>query len=652
MPEETRKEIAIQLQNGVSIDKIMDKIRSNTCSTIKRDHLITRMDIHNVRRAYNIECIEKSKNDLTSVQAWVAELETLEYNPITIFKVQGQKQNDEMDNLALGDFVLGIQTKFQAEMLQKFSKKGVCFDTTHKTNQYDFPLLTLMIIDEFGEGIPVGWMVSNREDCLVIVEFLESLKIRVGVLQIDYFMSDDAEQFFNAWQGVFGKCSSTRKLLCTWHVDRSWRKSLNELVAIQAERITIYHHLRTLLECNNIPDFQVLMQNFVSWLIDQGYTDFCNYFQTYYCKRVIEWAFCYRGGSPLNTNMFVESFHRLLKVVYLQNKQNRRVDRLLNTLLTIAKDKAYERLIKIEKGKSTHRVCELNKRHKTAEALLQDSGYKLPIKDTSASWKVYGSKGNEYKVDKMVENCDCRVLCRSCNTCTHMYKCTCADYLVHNTVCKHIHIVKIVNKNIQNVLEGTTTNDLSEVNNAGIDDSNYLLQLVTGNEKQKPDPSDYGKLTKAKNEMGNLINELKSLTESCTNTEAITSAMVHARAAINLVKILQHNKTDVLQQTKRYAPNTKNETQLRFYSTKKKHKTSLKRIAKPNNEEISECKKVLLEKSDHAILVCGVCFKEDDGSSSQIVHWLQCDNCSLWLHKNCADTNNLKDNNTFICKYC
>ena len=86
-----------------------------------------------------------------------------------------------------------------------FCKNGICADTTHGTNHYDFNLLTLLVVDEYGEGIPVGWMISNREDTLVIVEFLKSIKSRVGDLKAEYFMSDDAEQFFNAWQGVFVK---------------------------------------------------------------------------------------------------------------------------------------------------------------------------------------------------------------------------------------------------------------------------------------------------------------------------------------------------------------------------------------------------------------------------------------------------------------
>ena len=89
----------------------------------------------------------------------------------------------------------------------------MCIDTTHGTNAYDFFLLSIIVIDEFGEGIPVGWMVSNREDCLVVVEFLQTVGERCGLLNTKWFMSDDAVQFFTAWTATFGD-QKTQKLLC------------------------------------------------------------------------------------------------------------------------------------------------------------------------------------------------------------------------------------------------------------------------------------------------------------------------------------------------------------------------------------------------------------------------------------------------------
>ena len=68
--------------------------------------------------------------------------------------------------------------------------------------------------------------------------------------------------------------------------------------------------------------------------------------------------------------MHLESFHCLVKVVYFYQKQNRRIDALLSILLKLSRDKAFERLQKLEKGKNSYRVSE---RHKNAEKLDKES---------------------------------------------------------------------------------------------------------------------------------------------------------------------------------------------------------------------------------------------------------------------------------------
>ena len=68
----------------------------------------------------------------------------------------------------------------------------------------------------------------------------------------------------------------------------------------------------------------------------------------------------------MNTNMYSESFHRVLKIVYLWHKHNRPIDFLIYILVTIARDKAFEQLQKLEKGKHSHRICDINKGHKRA----------------------------------------------------------------------------------------------------------------------------------------------------------------------------------------------------------------------------------------------------------------------------------------------
>ena len=75
-----------------------------------------------------------------------------------------------------------------------------------------------------------------------------------------------------------------------------------------------------------------------------------------------------RSYAGIITNM-IESFHRKLKVCYLHKKQNCRIDALLHTLIRIAQDLFFECMIKQEKGKQTHAIQEINKRHKSAEEM-------------------------------------------------------------------------------------------------------------------------------------------------------------------------------------------------------------------------------------------------------------------------------------------
>ena len=56
LPESTRIQIAAKLQQGITIERIMDDIRDSV-SEISRVHITTRQDINNIKNHYNIEGI-------------------------------------------------------------------------------------------------------------------------------------------------------------------------------------------------------------------------------------------------------------------------------------------------------------------------------------------------------------------------------------------------------------------------------------------------------------------------------------------------------------------------------------------------------------------------------------------------------------------
>ena len=138
--------------------------------------------------------------------------------------------------------------------------------------------------------------------------------------------------------------------------------------------------------------------------------------------------------------MYAEAFHRVLKHSYLKGKRNKRLDKLLHILLRYARDKAFDRIIKLEKGKTNPRTRMISKRHNESEKL----SFSLIVNEVNNSWTVQSSsKEQTYCVNKEEESCpfNCLLKCNTCDICVHMYSCTCYDAVINGTICKHIHFI-------------------------------------------------------------------------------------------------------------------------------------------------------------------------------------------------------------------
>jgi hypothetical protein len=110
---------------------------------------------------------------------------------------------------------------------------------------------------------------------------------------------------------------------------------------------------RTLLEEVDEKKFENNLSNFLEECREnKDLESFGNYFNNYYAKRKELWAFCYRKGAMLNTNMRIESFHRTFKHDYANGKAMSRIDKCLFMLVRYVRDKIIiGMLIKEKKGK-------------------------------------------------------------------------------------------------------------------------------------------------------------------------------------------------------------------------------------------------------------------------------------------------------------
>ena len=159
------------------------------------------------------------------------------------------------------------------------------------------------------------------------------------------------------------------RLYCTWHVDRAWRKNLCKIDS-KDKQVTVYKQLRTLLHERDPSAFLIMVNNFVTSLLsDETTIEFGNYFRDHYSKSTAAWDYCYRLNAGLNTNMHIERMHRTIKYLYLHGKVVKRLDKAVTALMKFVRDKLFDQLIVLNKGKISTKVKEIRSRHRTSETL-------------------------------------------------------------------------------------------------------------------------------------------------------------------------------------------------------------------------------------------------------------------------------------------
>ena len=62
-----------------------------------------------------------------------------------------------------------------------------------------------------------------------------------------------------------------------------------------------------------------------------------------------------------------------------------------------------------------------------------------------------------------------------------------------------------------------------------------------------------------------------------------------------------------------------------------------------------ECKKELLQREP---ILCGYCMKEKNYDNKTTIEWIQCDECSVWLHLSCTIPKLASIPEQYTCEFC
>ena len=108
-------------------------------------------------------------------------------------------------------------------------------------------------------------------------------------------------------------------------------------------------------------------------------------------KRKEEWAACYRKESLVNTNMYVHRSLSLSQIyIYLKGNVNKRLDKCIGISMKLARDKGFERLVKLEKGKNSGRIHQIKVWHQESKKMSVDLVNQL---EEHAAWEIRSTDG-------------------------------------------------------------------------------------------------------------------------------------------------------------------------------------------------------------------------------------------------------------------
>lgn len=452
-------------------------------------------------------------------------------------------------------------------------------------------------------------------------------------------MSDDAIAYWNAWTTAFGDSQNTQKLLCTWHVLKNWRLQMRGKVrSSPADQVWIWQTLNMLIRESNEAKFRHLLVVFQYELSSRGgeCNEFWQYFENYYRSetRMAQWAKWARKGSIVNTNMYLESFHRILKMKFLGGRQNRRMDTLIGTLLKTARWFLQEYAVTKEKGVScnSHRLQLMHSRHKNSMKLNAEN---VRYDDETETWFIRSETDdvNEYEIQRAVPLCNCGLKCRHCGVCPNLYFCSCPDAVLNMTACKHMHYV-------QSTLD--KTGEIDSFDHQDMDDMDFNDDYATPT-TSAPDPRHHlletnkGRTKELSKKLMDVAKEqfqLASRIAECDfDDDEKASVLLKMSECVALMKTVLDGQSGLTPVTTNSGPANKLSDRQR-YLIPRRAKRSRSTIGPKATAEQAIAVTEHMENVLETMSICSLCRKDIDDDDDDFI---DCDFCKGYSHKHCCE---------------
>ncbi|XP_065226350.1 uncharacterized protein LOC135849731 [Planococcus citri] len=435
-----KRHIAEKMKSGMSRELVLDSIRSTFVNKLDRIHELSKKDLNNIQKSYNIPIVNERKKQTNSSSVfypmdlikddWTSDIDKNEESPILFYK----NNNTEHETLQNKDKCLILMTKGQKDLFLKFCNNGVAYVTTFRlSTMIGLHLTVIFILDDFYEMFPVCFMISTDTKSEMMKLCFNQLFNVVGPISIRALATDNDSNVLENWHEVMGPhCSH---IVANRHVDTEWRKSLT-MVENEVFQGDIYDRLYEFIE--NAEGTEQRMYSLIEELRASVNTaQFATYLEKNYLPNITLWSTYYlkRELSLREPVDYETSYSKISNVSEISCKYNKTVSTTAKGLIKLLID------------------CQSHRNRKVAENVVQISNAHNASANSSiesvfpyenGKWKVLVNEYEEKKVFEVSTACcsfdDCVLMCDKCESCVHSFYCVCDSY-VDGKTCIHVHLV-------------------------------------------------------------------------------------------------------------------------------------------------------------------------------------------------------------------
>lgn len=224
----TKRMLIALLEAGVPKSTILEQYCSFESYENINQKIITTLDLRNIERRHVFNGIDRNKSDHENI------CKLFELSGFRGYSFVDLDHDPSLTPKTILHKLIPNTTKSMIvyasdEMLHQFQKYPVTLfvDGTHGTNKSKYSLISFVVADARGEGVPIMMVIAKTESKEILIPALEILHRLApeAVAKVKVLVSDMAPSFINAWNHVFPD-GNVRHVKCAWHLQNAWKREL------------------------------------------------------------------------------------------------------------------------------------------------------------------------------------------------------------------------------------------------------------------------------------------------------------------------------------------------------------------------------------------------------------------------------------------